>query len=68
MLSAGGGTERFAALNAALTTGPLLLSTAAGQQSDDVLQLTLVTHGHRTRRLRAPASPCAWRRAAAHAC
>ena len=30
----GGGTERFAALNAALTTGPLLLSTAAGQRSD----------------------------------
>ena len=41
----GGGTERFAALNAALTTGPLLLSTTAGQQSDDVLQLTLVTTG-----------------------
>jgi Fe-S cluster assembly protein SufD len=41
----GGGTERFAALNAALSTGPLLLSTAAGGQSDDVLQLTLVTTG-----------------------
>ena len=41
----GGGTERFAALNAALTTGPLLLSTAAGQQSDEVLQLTLITTG-----------------------
>ncbi|MBK6451309.1 MAG: Fe-S cluster assembly protein SufD [Proteobacteria bacterium] len=41
----GGGTERFAALNAALTLGPLLLSTATGQQSDDVLQLTLVTTG-----------------------
>jgi Fe-S cluster assembly protein SufD len=41
----GGGTERFAALNAALTIGPLLLSTTTGQQSDDVLQLTLVTTG-----------------------
>jgi Fe-S cluster assembly protein SufD len=41
----GGGTERFAALNAALSTGPLLLSTAAGGQSDDVLQLTLMTTG-----------------------
>jgi Fe-S cluster assembly protein SufD len=41
----GGGTERFAALNAALTIGPLLLSTTVGQQSDDVLQLTLVTTG-----------------------
>ncbi|MDH4167785.1 MAG: Fe-S cluster assembly protein SufD [Gammaproteobacteria bacterium] len=41
----GGGTERFAALNAALTSGPLLLSTQAGQQGDDVLQLTLVTTG-----------------------
>jgi Fe-S cluster assembly protein SufD len=41
----GGGTERFAALNAALSTGPLLLSTTAGQQSDDVLQLTLATTG-----------------------
>jgi Fe-S cluster assembly protein SufD len=41
----GGGTERFAALNAALSTGPLLLSTAAGGQSEDVLQLTLVTTG-----------------------
>ena len=41
----GGGTERFAALNAALSTGPLLLSTTAGQQGADVLQLTLVTTG-----------------------
>ena len=41
----GGGTERFAALNAALSTGPLLLSTTAGQQSADVLQLTLITTG-----------------------
>ena len=41
----GGGTERFAALNAALSTGPLLLSTTVGQQSEDVLQLTLVTTG-----------------------
>ena len=41
----GGGTERFTALNAALSTGPLLLSTLAGQQSADVLQLTLVTTG-----------------------
>jgi Fe-S cluster assembly protein SufD len=42
---AGGGTERFAALNAALSIGPLLLSTQADQQSDDVLQLTLITTG-----------------------
>ena len=42
---AGGGTERFTALNAALTVGPLLLSTAAGQRSDDVVQLSLVTTG-----------------------
>jgi len=42
---AGGGTERFAALNAALTIGPLLLSTAAGQRSDDVVQLSLLTTG-----------------------
>jgi len=41
----GGGTERFAALNAALSTGPLLLSTATGQRSEDVLQLTLITTG-----------------------
>ncbi len=41
----GGGTERFAALNAALSTGPLLLSTTAGLQSADVLQLTLITTG-----------------------
>ena len=41
----GGGTERFAALNAALSAGPLLLSTAAGQRSDDVVQLSLVTTG-----------------------
>lgn len=41
----GGGTERFAALNAALTIGPLLLSTAAGQRSDDVVQLSLLTTG-----------------------
>ncbi len=41
----GGGTERFAALNAALSTGPLLLSMTANQHSDDVLQLTLLTGG-----------------------
>jgi len=41
----GGGTERFAALNAALSTGPLLLSTTTGQRSEDVLQLTLITTG-----------------------
>ncbi len=41
----GGGTERFAALNAALSTGPLLLFTTAGQQSADVSQLTLITTG-----------------------
>jgi Fe-S cluster assembly protein SufD len=43
----GGGTERFAALNAALTISPLLLSTQAGQQGEDVLQLTLITTGAR---------------------
>lgn len=41
----GGGTERFAELNAALSAGPLLLSTTSGQRSEDVLQLTLVTTG-----------------------
>jgi Fe-S cluster assembly protein SufD len=40
-----GGTERFAALNAALTIDPLLLATAAGQQTDAVVQLTLMTTG-----------------------
>jgi Fe-S cluster assembly protein SufD len=39
------GTERFAALNAALTASPLLLETRPGEQSDVVLQLSLVTTG-----------------------
>jgi len=42
----GGGTERFAALNAALSTGPLLLSMAANQRCDELLQLTLLTGGN----------------------
>jgi Fe-S cluster assembly protein SufD len=42
---AGGGTERFAALNAALTPGPVCLAMGAGQQGADVLQLTLLTTG-----------------------
>jgi len=42
----GGGTERFAALNAALSTGPLLLSMAANQHCDELLQLTLLTGGN----------------------
>jgi Fe-S cluster assembly protein SufD len=41
----GGGTERFAALNAALTPGPVRLAMDAGQQGTDVLQLTLLTSG-----------------------
>jgi Fe-S cluster assembly protein SufD len=41
----GRGTERFVALNAALSAGPLLLSTTTGQRSEDVLQLTLITTG-----------------------
>ena len=39
------GTERFAALNAALSAGPLLLEMAGGAVSDDVLALTLHTSG-----------------------
>jgi Fe-S cluster assembly protein SufD len=39
------GTERFAALNAALSGGPLLLEMPAGTVSDDVLELTLQTSG-----------------------
>ncbi len=42
---AGLGTERFAALNAALTAEPLLLEMAPGAASDEVLQLTLHTSG-----------------------
>jgi Fe-S cluster assembly protein SufD len=42
---AGGGTERFAALNAALSPAPLLLEMGTGQQCEDVLQLTLLTTG-----------------------
>jgi hypothetical protein len=41
----GGGTERFAALNTALTAAPLLLEMGTGQQGEDVLQLTLLTTG-----------------------
>jgi Fe-S cluster assembly protein SufD len=41
----GGGTERFAALNAALTPGPVRLTMDVGQQGLDVLQLTLLTTG-----------------------
>jgi Fe-S cluster assembly protein SufD len=39
------GTERFAALNAALSAAPLLLEMASGVVSDDVLALTLHTSG-----------------------
>jgi Fe-S cluster assembly protein SufD len=39
------GTERFAALNAALAAGPLLLEMPAGATSGDVLPLTLHTAG-----------------------
>lgn len=42
---AGLGTERFAALNAALTVEPLLLEMPAGTGTDEVLQLTLMTTG-----------------------
>ena len=40
-----GGTERFAALNAAFASDPLLLAMGPNQQSDEVLQLTLLTAG-----------------------
>jgi Fe-S cluster assembly protein SufD len=39
------GTERFAALNAALTATPLLLETAPGFRTDSVLQVTVATTG-----------------------
>jgi Fe-S cluster assembly protein SufD len=42
---ADGGAERFAALNAALTPGPVRLAMAAGQQETGLLQLTLLTTG-----------------------
>ena len=42
---AGLGTERFAALNAALTVEPLLLEMSEDSTSDEVLQLTLHTSG-----------------------
>lgn len=42
---ASGGTERFSELNAALAAGPLALSMAPGQHSDEVLQLSLLTAG-----------------------
>jgi Fe-S cluster assembly protein SufD len=41
----GGGTERFAALNAALSVTPLLLEMRAEATSDEVLQLSLHTAG-----------------------
>jgi len=41
----GGGTERFTALNAAFSFGPLLLETQEGVQSEETLQLTLLTTG-----------------------
>jgi Fe-S cluster assembly protein SufD len=40
-----GGTERFAALNAAFASNPVLLEMAPNEQSDEVLQLTLLTTG-----------------------
>jgi Fe-S cluster assembly protein SufD len=40
-----GGTERFAALNAAFSASPLLLEMAAHEQGNEVLQLTLLTTG-----------------------
>jgi Fe-S cluster assembly protein SufD len=40
-----GGTERFAALNAAFSANPLLLEMDAHQQGSEVLQLTLLTAG-----------------------
>ena len=40
-----GGTERFAALNAAFSASPLLLAMDANQHGDEVLQLTLLTTG-----------------------
>ena len=46
---AGLGTERFAALNAAFATDPLLLEMAPGRRSDEVLQLTLHTTGDEPR-------------------
>jgi Fe-S cluster assembly protein SufD len=39
------GTERFAALNAAFTAHPLLLEMGPNQQSDEVLQVTMLTTG-----------------------
>ncbi|HEX9206964.1 MAG TPA: Fe-S cluster assembly protein SufD [Steroidobacteraceae bacterium] len=42
---AGLGTERFAALNAALSSSPLLLTMAADARSDEVLELSLHTSG-----------------------
>jgi Fe-S cluster assembly protein SufD len=39
------GTERFAALNAALSPTPMLLEMPDGRRSDDLLQLTMVTAG-----------------------
>lgn len=41
----GGGTERFAALNAALSPAPLLLELPAGRQSDGLLHVSLHTAG-----------------------
>jgi Fe-S cluster assembly protein SufD len=41
----GGGTERFAALNAALTVAPVLLEMPADTSCNDVLQVSLHTSG-----------------------
>ena len=42
---AGGGTERFAALNFALSPDPLLVDVAAGTRCDEVLHLVMVAIG-----------------------
>jgi Fe-S cluster assembly protein SufD len=39
------GTERFAALNAALTATPVLLETAPNARSDELVQVTVMTSG-----------------------
>jgi Fe-S cluster assembly protein SufD len=41
----GGDADRFVALNAALTPGPVRLAMDAGQQDTGILQLTLLTTG-----------------------
>jgi Fe-S cluster assembly protein SufD len=42
---AGGGTERFAALNAALSPDPMLVEVAAGIHCDEVLHVVMVATG-----------------------